>query len=213
MEDCWCTLCPHEGECACQCPFIGSCPCWYTSHIFACRLADPVVAASPSRGPSPSIAVHSSRESSPAEYPPDQEIILEDGYPLQPQYIPLAGTNSAPLVDFLALNAEVNTSTIGALQGLAAIRATEAEVTAARWRYVAARAALRAAQANMEVFRSRRRNAWERLVTLLGDNAICPTGSGQKDTGKYCMLPSRETDLTVSSDDTGDATAVEDMLA
>lgn len=117
----------------------------------------------------------SSRETSPAEYPPDQDVILEDGYPLQPQHIPLPRADSTTLADVLALNAEVNESTISALQGLADIRAADAEATAARWRYVAARAALRAAQAKVEVFRSRRWYAWEHLVTLLGDNAFCST--------------------------------------
>jgi hypothetical protein len=217
-------LCPHVEERACQCSFAGSWPCWCITHVFACHPADPVVAASSesSRGPSPSVAAQSSRESSPAEYPPDQEVILEDGYPLQPQHIPVPGTNPAPLADILALNAEINTSTIGALQGLATIRAAGAEATAARWQYVAARAALRAAQANVEVLRSRRRSAWEHLVALLGDGAFCstgsestlaprPAGSGQRDKGKRSASEFGN-GSDGKPDDMGDVIVVEDML-
>ncbi len=147
----------------------------------------------------------SSHESSPAEYPPDPEVILEDGYPLQPQHIPLPGTDSAPLADVLALNVEINTSTISALQGLAVIRAADAEATTARWHYTAARATLRAAQANLEVFHSHRRYAWENFVTLLGDNAW-QKGKGKQSASELGNISDGE------PDDTGDARVVEDML-
>ena len=141
-------------------------------------------------------------------YTQDERKVLEDGYPLEPQIVPVRGTASAPLADILALNAEVTASTIGAIQTMPTIRAaTQASITAHQ-HWEEARTAECAAAANFQAFAGRRKHAWEHLIYLLGDDALGSAGPKSSTASRPAAF-GLEGGSGGESDDAGD---VEGML-
>ena len=106
------------------------------------------------------------------KHTPDVKLILKDGYPLQTLRIPRAGTDRLPLAEWIALNAEANYATLLSIRSRSTVRIADAELTAAKLKFDAARTILRVEQANLELNLNRRRQAWEVLEKTLGEDAL-----------------------------------------
>jgi hypothetical protein len=108
----------------------------------------------------------------PPDRSPDVKSILKDGYPLQTLHIPRAGSDRLHLSEWISLNTEVNNATLLSLKSHSAVQAADAEVTAAKLKYDAARTTLNVEQATLKVNLGRRRQAWEVLRETLGEDIL-----------------------------------------